>query len=189
MFGRLSLGVPYELNLVEPRYQHVIEHVMRDHPAESRQGGPIDRDAVLVHINRGPLERSTPAVLVQVLRCQITLAQEEEEESTATTTTTTHVVLLPFAHVWLEKASMSKDELVHVQCLKMGKGVTADMNRLARQEALANVMDQLAVDVLTNDDLQDAYYDDSDSDDDDSVSTSSSFSSELGELENLILGE
>lgn len=179
--GRIQLGVPYELNLTEPRYQDVIRHVLRDHPLEASQGGAIDRDAVFVHVNRGPLEERTPAVLVQILRCQ-------------KQATSTHVVLLPFAHVWLEKACMKQpSEMVMVQCLKMGKGVASDMNRLARQEALAHVLDQLAVDVLTNDLLQDEYDDDTDSDDDDesvtSSSTSSSGYSELEDLAPFILGE
>ena len=183
MLGRIQMGVPYELDLTEPRYQDVLRESLREHPAEARQGGPIDRDAIFVHVNRGPLEQRTPAVLVQVLRCQI------GEEST-------HVVLLPFAHVWLEKAWMRpEDEMVFVQSLKMGKGVTADMNRLARQEALAGVLDQLAVDVLTNDDMADESDSDdddeeeeSDDDEDDDSSSSSGFS-ELEELEQLILGD
>lgn len=172
MPGQIQLGHPYEINSDEKLFYAATERIMSGHPREAREGGPIDSDAIFVHANRGPLARSTPAVLVQVLRCEFF-----HEEKRA------HVVLLPFAHVWLEKLWLCPKtrDVIYTQALKMTKGVSADMNRLARQEALAFIMDRLAGEVLENNFFDELLEEDSDdssvgsSDDSSSIDSQDSF--------------
>ena len=134
MPGQVALGQEYSLHFFEPRYRLLMAQIMRHQPAAARNGGPI-RDAVyFLHANRAPLERTTPAVLVQVRQCQIYSDGRAD------------VVLLPVHYVWLERIWVRSDQgnLYYAQVLKMGRDVTQLMNNLQRQEALANVMDRLA---------------------------------------------
>ena len=111
---------------------------MKDQPPEAKRGGRLVGDSsMFIHANHGPLARTTPATLVQVLSCEIF------HDGRA------NVVLLPVAYAWLEKVWEKPDsgELQYAQCLKMGKEVTKSMNHLARQEQLAYVMTQLAHDL------------------------------------------
>ena len=167
--GNLQLGHPFELQLTSGAHVGLLQNVLREHPVEARQGGPIDRDAFFIHANRGPLKVGTPAVLVQILRCDIVRDEQQQRAD---------VILLPFAHVWLEKMWFAKardggdsvdgDTLLYGQCLKMPKGVSADMNRLARNEALAGVMDRLAGDLFEAFDNEEEDVSSSSDDDDDS---------------------
>lgn len=171
MPGQIQLGQLYELNVAEQMIYKVMRQIMKDHPESARRGGAIENDAIFVHANRGPLAKTTPAVLVQVMRCEFF---PEEDRA--------HVILLPIAHVWIEKlwlCTKGKD-IVYAQCLKMTKRVSADMNRLARQEALAFIMDRLAGEVLESD-----YFDEllEDGSDDEASTTSSESNEEEGEME------
>ncbi|GAX17476.1 hypothetical protein FisN_5Hh127 [Fistulifera solaris] len=172
MPGQIQLGQFYELNDADRMIYKVMRQIMKDHPESARQGGPIVNDAIFVHANRGPLAKTTPAVLVQVMRCEFF---PEEERA--------HVVLLPIAHVWMEKVWLCTkgSDLVYAQCLRMTNRVSADMNRLARQEALAFIMGRVAGEVLESN-----YFDDLMDDSDDEISTTSSdFDEDEDDLESL----
>lgn len=149
MPGNLQLGEPYGLHFFEPRYRLLISEVMQAQPTAARHGGRLAGElAYFVHANRTPLAPTTPAVLVRVLRCDLYPDGRAD------------VVLLPTAHVWMERLWVRprSGNLYYTQCLKMGRSVTAEMNILARQEALVHVMDRLAtefVDDLNNNDDED----------------------------------
>jgi hypothetical protein len=135
MPGQVALGQTYALHLFEYRYRLLIAEAMQFQTPEARNGGPLQHPPVyFIHANRAPLERSVPAVLVQVLQCHIFADGRAD------------VLLLPVKYVWIEKVWVRPDSghLLYAQCLKMGTAVTSQMNHLQRQEALANVMDRLA---------------------------------------------
>ena len=169
MPGQIQLGQFYELNVAEQMIYNVMQRIMIHHPESARQGGTIVNDAIFVHANRGPLAQKTPAVLVQVMRCEFF---PEEERA--------HVILLPIAHVWMEKVWLCTkgSNIVYAQCLRMTNTVSADMNRLARQEALAIIMGRVAGEVLESDYFDDLMDDDSD-DDASNASTTSYESDEV----------
>ncbi|GAX13964.1 hypothetical protein FisN_5Lh127 [Fistulifera solaris] len=175
MLGQIQLGQFYELNVADRMIYKVMRQIMKEHPESARQGGPIVNDAIFVHANRGPLAKTTPAVLVQVMRCEL-FPQEERA----------HVVLLPIAHVWMEKVWMCTkgSDLVYAQCLRMTNRVSADMNRLARQEALASIMGRVVGDVLESNYFDDLMVDD-DSDDEVSAASSSDFDEDEDDLASL----
>lgn len=49
----------------------MIAELMRHQPDEAKRGGRIRNPPVFVHANRGPLAPTTPATLVEVVRCEI----------------------------------------------------------------------------------------------------------------------
>lgn len=173
MPGQIQLGQFYELNIAEQMIYKVMQRIMKDHPESARQGGQIVNDVIFVHANRGPLAKKTPAVLVQVMRCEFF---PEEQRA--------HVVLLPIAHVWMEKVWLCTkgSDIVYAQCLRMTNRISADMNRLARQEALAIIMGRVAGEVLESDYFDDLMDDDSD---DDASTTSSESDEEEDDMESL----
>lgn len=143
MPGQVALGQTYALHMFEPRYRLMIAEAMLHQSVEARNGGRLTGPPVcFIHANRAPLERSVPAVLVQVVQCQIYADGRAD------------VVLLPVHFVWMERIWIQHDsgDLYYAQCLKMGRGVTSQMNHLQRQEALANVMDRLTGQLNEDDD-------------------------------------
>ena len=69
----VCLGEPYSVHFYEPRYRLLIAEVMRDYSDEAKHGGHIGNHnpPCFVHANRGPLAPTTPATLVQVVRCEM----------------------------------------------------------------------------------------------------------------------
>ena len=67
----MCLGEPYELHFFEPRYRLLIAEVMKGYPESAKSGGRIQNPPIFVHANRGPLAPTTPATLVEVVRCEI----------------------------------------------------------------------------------------------------------------------
>lgn len=135
MPGQVALGQTYALHLFEYRYRLLIVEAMRHQTVEARDGGRMTGPPVyFIHANRAPLERSVPAVLVQVVQCQMFADGRAD------------VLLLPLHFMWIERVWVRPDSghLHYAQCLKMGRHVTLQMNHLQRQEALANAMDRLA---------------------------------------------
>jgi hypothetical protein len=49
----------------------MIANLMRDYPEQAKRGGRIHNPPVFVHANRGPLAPTTPATIVEVVRCEI----------------------------------------------------------------------------------------------------------------------
>jgi hypothetical protein len=145
MPGSINLGEPYGLHFFEPRYRFMIAEIMRDQTEEARHGGRIRGEVLFVHANRTPLARNTPAILVRVLRCD-TYPDHRAD-----------VLLLPFAHVTMEKLWLhpTGGNLYHCQCLRMGQQVTHDLNHLTRQEALASVMERLTEQFIAMEDDDD----------------------------------
>lgn len=137
MQGQIQLGECYSLHFFEPRYRLLIAEVMMNQPATARNGGRVHGEVSFLHANRAPLAPTTPATLVQVLRCQMYSDGRAD------------VLLMPTAYVWLEKVWVrpNSGHLYYAQGLRMGKNVTHSMNRLARQEAMMNVLGQLASDL------------------------------------------
>jgi hypothetical protein len=111
----------------------MIAAIMDDYPIDAKTGGHIRNPPVFVHANRGPLSPTTPATLVQVVRCEIFADGRAD------------VVLLPTAYTWIEKLWVPSHSggLVCAQCLRMDQATTHSMNQLARQEALTMMMDQM----------------------------------------------
>jgi Lon protease-like protein len=145
MRGNVQLGEPYALHLFEPRYRLLIAEIMRTQSDSARRGGRVSPDVQFIHANRGPLAPTTPAVLVQVQRCEMYADGRAD------------VVLMPVSHVWLEKLWVrpNSGNLYCAQCLRMTLNKTHEMNNLARQEALAHVMDALTGHVAAQDDMND----------------------------------
>jgi hypothetical protein len=150
MPGQLQIGEPYGLHFFEPRYRLMIAEVMQHQLPEARRGGKVHGDALFIHANRSPLAPTSPAVLVQVQRC------EAYPDGRA------DVVLVPVSHVWVEKLWVRPDSghLYYAQCLRMPLSLTHQMNTLARQEALADVMNSLANHISNSDEIPD--HDDND---------------------------
>jgi hypothetical protein len=152
MPGQLQIGEAYGLHFFEPRYRLMIAEVMQSQDVEARRGGRIRGPALFIHANRAPLAPASQAVVVQIQQCQIHPDGRAD------------VVLLPVSHVWLEKLWVrpNSGHLFYAQCLRMPLGLTHQMNQLARQEALAHVMDALASHISAEDALQE-HNDDDDS--------------------------
>lgn len=206
MSGHVQLGHPYTLHMYEPIHRSLIREVMatQTFPEFALSGGRVESDkATFVHANRIPSTPTTPAVLVQVLQCRVLPDGRSD------------VTLLPVAHVWLEKlwtaatassgatttalrsgddsndndgvaSSQLQQEVHYARCLRMGKKVSQDMNKLARQEALVSVVDRLTAQFEQMIDNDDDEEEESDSDSDaensyyseDSDSDSSEYSME-----------
>jgi hypothetical protein len=94
---------------------------MHCHPPTACESGPMDRDAIFVHAYRGPMPPELPPSWFK--SCAVKRSPMKGPVS--------------FALVWLEKVSnqSGKGDLFDEQCLRMGRGVAANMSRL-RQEAL-----------------------------------------------------
>jgi len=159
MDGQVQLGEPYALHFFEPRYRLLIAEVMRDQPNTAKNGGRVQGDdAMFIHANRTPLAPTTPATLVQVIRCQMYPDGRAD------------VVLVPKAYVWLENLRIrpNSGHLYYAQCLRMGERVTNEMNQLARRETLANIMHRLAGQFQLDDEneilVPDRHSDESDGD-------------------------
>jgi hypothetical protein len=150
MPGQLQIGEPYGLHIFEPRYRLMIAEVMQHQRPEARRGGKVHGDALFIHANRSPLAPTSPAVLVQVQRCEVYPDGRAD------------VVLVPVSHVWVEKLWVRPDSghLYFAQCLRMPLTLTHQMNTLARQEALADVMNSLANHISNSDEIPD--HDDND---------------------------
>lgn len=96
MNQRLRLGDPYGLHFFEPRYRLLIRDVMEPFPDAAKQGEPIEiapgqKPPIFIHGHTYPLQRSSPAVLVQVIRCRIYPGDGRAD-----------VFLLPIAYVRME---------------------------------------------------------------------------------------
>lgn len=159
MPGQVALGQSYALHFFEHRYRLLIAELMRGQPASALNGGPIDctssqKQVCFIHANRN-LDYAAPAVLVQVVQCQIYGDGSAD------------VVLLPIHFVWLERIWVrpNSSSLYYAQCLKMGHVITTQMNHLQRQEALATAMDRVHLDLMEAQDDDDMYDDDSEDSD------------------------
>jgi len=141
MPGQVALGQSYALHFFEHRYRVLISQMMHGQQSDALNGGRIKGEVYFLHANRAPLERTTPAVLVQVLQCHIYPDGRAD------------VILMPVHYVWLESIWVRPDQgnLYHAQALKMGATVTQQMNHLQRQEALANIMYRLAGELAEGD--------------------------------------
>jgi hypothetical protein len=150
MPGQLQIGEPYGLHFFEPRYRLMIAEVMQHQSLEARRGGKIHGDALFIHANRSPLAPTSPAVLVQVQRCEVYPDGRAD------------VVLVPVSHVWVEKLWVRphSGHLYYAQCLRMPLTLTHQMNTLARQEALADVMSALASHISNGDEIPDHHEND-----------------------------
>jgi len=133
MPGSVQLGSTYGLHLFEPRYRLMMTELMADQSDDAKRGGKIRGEVMFVHANRHPAGPTTPVVLVQCIRCELYPDGRAD------------VLLLPVAHAWIEKmwARPGTGYLHYAQCMRMGQCGTKSMNKLARQEALVNVMDRL----------------------------------------------
>jgi hypothetical protein len=132
--GHVIIGEPYALQLCEPRYCIMINEIMKHHTVSARrEGAHVTKDAFFIHANRLPLQKSQTAVLVQVTRCE------------ALNNGTFEIQVVPFQHVWIERAWEVPNTfgLVNGQVLKMGKKTSNLMNHLIRQETMVQVMDNM----------------------------------------------
>lgn len=155
MPGHVLLGGSYRLHMFEPRYRLLVAELLRGYPEEARQGGLIASEGrpapIFVHANRNPFGASSPACLVQMVRCNIS-----PRDGTA------DVMLLPIAYIWLEKLFIraNSGNLHYAQCIRMGQKATREMHELINQETLESVISRMG-DYMTDDD------DDDDDDDED----------------------
>lgn len=122
----ISLGQPYGLHLFEPRYRLLLREIMAPFPDSAKQGGPIysagpgQNPPLFIHAHIHPLSPSTPACLVQVVRCRIHPHDGRAD-----------VFLLPIAYVRMERIweRPNTGRLYHGQCLRVGQRVTEELER------------------------------------------------------------
>jgi hypothetical protein len=127
MFQPMKLGHPYGLHFFEPRYRRLIADVMAPFPVEARQGGPItceegQNPPVFIHANVHPVMRSSPAFLVQVVRCRIYPADGRAD-----------VFLLPVGYLRIEAVweQPRSGHLHHAQCIRVGLRETEELENAA----------------------------------------------------------
>jgi hypothetical protein len=130
--GQVVLGEAYALLISEPRYRLLIAQVMKDQPQEALTGGPIQGEPIFLHANRNPLAPKTPAVLVQVVRCQMHADGSAD------------IICMPRHYVWIEKVWLKEGRLFHAQTLRMTALATRQMHQLVQSETMTNVMGLLA---------------------------------------------
>lgn len=144
--GHVVLGTSYDITLNEPKYRLMMNDIMKNYTVDQRRNGAriISNDdinntsslPIFIHANRFPLVKAQPAVLVQVVRCFMH------------PNGTIDVTVIPFQHIWIERLHSIPNSfgLRGAQVLKMGKQISNQMNFLARQEALVQVMDNMTRD-------------------------------------------
>jgi hypothetical protein len=130
--GQVVLGEAYTLPISEPRYRCLIAEVMKDQPAEALAGGPVQGEPIFLHANRNPLAPKTPAVLVQVVRCQLHADGSAD------------IICMPRHYVWIEKVWLKTGRLFYAQSLRMTALATRQMHQLVQSETMTNVMGMLA---------------------------------------------
>jgi hypothetical protein len=130
--GQVVLGEAYTLHISEPRYRLMIAQVMKDQPAEALAGGPVQGEPIFLHANRNPLAPKTPAVLVQVVRCQLHADGSAD------------IVCMPRHYVWIERVWLERGRLFYAQSLRMTALATRQMHQLVQSETMADVMSMLA---------------------------------------------
>jgi hypothetical protein len=130
--GQVVLGEAYTLLISEPRYRLLIAQVMKDQPAEALAGGPVQGEPIFLHANRNPLAPKTPAVLVQVVRCQLHADGSAD------------IICMPRHYVWIEKVWLKTGRLFYAQSLRMTALATRQMHQLVQSETMTNVMGMLA---------------------------------------------
>lgn len=130
--GQVVLGEAYTLLISEPRYRLLIAQVMKNQPEEALSGGPVQGEPTFLHANRNPLAPKTPAVLVQVVRCQLHADGSAD------------IICMPRHYVWLENVWLEEGRLFHAQSLRMTALATRQMHQLVQSETMTNVMGMLA---------------------------------------------
>jgi hypothetical protein len=130
--GHVVLGEAYSLLIFEPRYRILIAEVMKDQPAEALAGGPVQGEPIFLHANRNPLAPKTPAVLVQIVRCQLHADGSAD------------IICMPRHYVWIERVWLKTGRLFYAQSLRMTALATRQMHQLVQSETMTNVMDMLA---------------------------------------------
>lgn len=91
MQGETPLNRILTLHLFEPRYRIMISEMMSTFPSKYSRGEPIPEPyPTFLWANCLPMRESSPALLVELRRCQIF----EDGRS--------YVFLMPCAHVWIE---------------------------------------------------------------------------------------
>ena len=158
MPGHVLLGGSYRLHMFEPRYRLLVAELLKGYPEEAKRGELIatgGRPApIFVHANRNPFAASSPACLVQLVRCNIS-----PRDGTA------DVMLLPIAYIWMEKIWIraNSGNLHYAQCIRMGQKATREMHELINQETLESVISRMG-DYMTDD--EDEFDDDASFEDD-----------------------
>jgi hypothetical protein len=159
MPGHVMLGGSYRLHLFEPRYRLLVAELLKGYPREAKKGeltASEDRPApIFIHANRQPFGASSPACLVQMVRCNIS-----DRDGTA------DIMLLPIAYLWLEKVWIrpNSGNLHYAQSIRMGQKATREMHALVNQETLGSILSQVgdynSMDYWTDDEDYDDDYDD-----------------------------
>jgi hypothetical protein len=130
--GQVVLGEAYTLHIAEPRYRLLLAEVMKDQPAEALAGGPVQGQAIFLHANRNPLAPKTPAVLVQIVRCQLHADGSAD------------IICMPQHYVWIENVWLNSGRLFYAQSFLMTALATRQMHQLVQSETMTNVMGMLA---------------------------------------------
>ena len=117
------------MHFFEPRYRLLIAEVMAREPPHHRAGVPIVPSSRrnfprFIYANHTPLAPRSPACIVQVRQCRI------YENSTA------DVLLVPIAHVWLERISVRPNTggLYEATVIRMGGGASRAVENNVRRE-------------------------------------------------------
>ncbi|CAB9531726.1 expressed unknown protein [Seminavis robusta] len=138
MPGHVMLGLSYRLHLFEPRYRLLVAQLLQGYPREAKKGGLTtigNRPApIFIHANRQPFRASSPACLVQLVRCNIS-----DRDGTA------DIMLLPIAYLWLEKvwARPNSWNLHYAQSIRMGQKAAREMHELVNQEILESIVSRV----------------------------------------------
>jgi hypothetical protein len=145
MPGQVAMGQDYELRFVEYRDRITVAEILKqssnNSSSSSTAAGTVPSPMYFIHANRSPLEPTIPAVMVQMLHCEMLPDGS------------VHVQVRPVHYVWLERIWVERHNnglpSFYAQSLKMGRRVTDQMNRLQRQEALVHMMDHLVQQLQT----------------------------------------
>jgi len=135
MPGHVLLGGSYRLHLFEPRYRLLVAEMLKGYPQEAKLGGPTNAAGrcapLFIHANRDPFGASSPACLVQMVRCNIS-----PRDGTA------DIMLMPVAYVTLENIWIrpNSGNLYYAESVRMGHKATREIHELINRETLDSVV-------------------------------------------------
>ena len=142
MPGPVNLNESFGLHFFEPRYRLLISEVMAPYPVTWRRGDPIELRGSghsvypkFIYANYSPLERGTPAVIVEVRQCLI------NPNGTA------DVFLCPTSYIWIEdiRERPNSGALYDARAIQMSTRHTAALERQNAEEEARRMAREMAM--------------------------------------------
>ena len=142
MPGPLNLNESFGLHFFEPRYRLLISEVMAPYPVTFRRGDPIELRGSghsvypkFIYANYSPLERGSPAVIVEVRQCLI------NPNGTA------DVFLCPTSYIWIEdiRERPNSGALYDARAISMSETSTAALQRQNAEEEARRMAREMAM--------------------------------------------